>query len=112
TGTATGTLVINKATPIVPTVGDITGTYDGNSWGVNVFISGVNNEPLTPVITTYNGSTTAPTNAGVYAIEVRYDGSANYLAVLRTATLTILKAAPYLQWTYPSSITYGTPLGA
>jgi hypothetical protein len=109
---ATGSLVINKATPIMPTIDDITGTYDGNPWGVAVNVAGVNNEWLTPVIVTYNGSTTTPINAGVYAIEARYDGSGNYNAVSRTATLTILKAAPYLTWTYPASITYGTPLGA
>jgi len=110
--TGTGSLVIDKATPIVPTINDVTETYDGLTHGINVTIVGVNNESLTPVIITYNGSATAPTNAGVYAMEIRYDGSANYTAVSRSATLTILKAAPYLQWTNPSSITYGTPLGA
>ncbi|HEV3142244.1 MAG TPA: Ig-like domain repeat protein [Vicinamibacterales bacterium] len=110
--TATGSLVINKATPTMPTIGDITETYDGLAHGIGVNVAGVTGEWLTPVIVTYNGSATAPTNAGVYAIEARYDGSANYNAISRTATLTILKAAPYLTWTYPATITYGTPLSA
>ena len=110
--TATGSLVINKATPIMGAFADITETYDGLPHGVSVNVAGVNNEWLTPVIVTYNGSTTTPIDAGVYTIDAHYDGSANYNAVSRTATLTILKAAPYLTWTYPASIAYGTPLGA
>jgi hypothetical protein len=71
----------------------------------------VNNESLTPVVT-YNGSTTAPVNAGVYTIQARYDGAANYNAVSRTATLRILKAAPSITWVTPAGIVYGTALGA
>ncbi|HMD37508.1 MAG TPA: LamG-like jellyroll fold domain-containing protein, partial [Vicinamibacterales bacterium] len=110
--TATGSLVINKAAPIVPAFGDITETYDGLPHGISVNVAGVNNEWLTPVVVTYNGSTTTPINAGVYAIEARYEGSANYNAASRAATLSILKAAPGLTWTYPASITYGAPLTA
>jgi Big-like domain-containing protein/MBG domain-containing protein len=110
--TVTTTIVVNKATPIMGAFGDITETYDGLPHGVSVTVAGVSNEWLTPVTVTYNGSTTPPIGAGVYAIDARYDGSANYDAVSHTATLTILKAAPYLTWTYPASITYGTPLGA
>ncbi len=110
--TATGSLVINKATPIMGAFADMTETYDGLPHGVSVNVAGVNNEWLTPVIVTYSGSTTAPIDAGVYPIDARYDGSANYNALSRTATLTILKAAPYLTWTYPATIAFGTPLGA
>ena len=110
--TGTATLTINKAMPIVPTLNDITETYDGLPHGANVNIAGVAGEWLTPVIMTYNGSTELPVNAGVYAAEVRYDGSANYNAISRTYTLTILKAAPSLTWANPAGIIYGTPLGA
>src|SRR5205814_4196219 len=110
--TATGTLVIDKATPIMGALGDITETYDGLPHGVTVNVAGVNNEWLTPVTVVYNGSTTTPIHAGVYTIDAHYDGSANYNAVSRAATLTILKAAPSLTWTNPASVTYGTPLGA
>ena len=79
--------------------------------GGNVNIAGVAGEWLTPVIQTYNGSTDLPVNAGVYAAVVRYDGSANYEAITRTYTLTILKAVPYLPWGIPRASFYGTPLG-
>jgi hypothetical protein len=110
--TATGSLLINRATPIMGAFGDITETYDGLPHGISVNVADVNNEWLTPVIVTYNGATTTPISAGVYTIDARYDGSANYSAAARTATLTILKAAPYLTWMYPANITYGTPLAA
>ena len=108
--TATGSLVINKHTPIMGPFGDITETYDGLPHGVNPAVTGYEGF-LTPVVVTYNGSTTTPINAGVYAIEARYEGSANYNQVSHTATLTILKAVPYLQWQDPSGITYGMALG-
>jgi hypothetical protein len=110
--TASGSFVVNKATPIIGTLNDITETYDGQPHGVNVNIAGVAGEWLTPVIQTYNGSTELPVNAGVYAAEVRYDGSANYNAISGAYTLTILKAAPSLTWANPAGITYGAPLGA
>ena len=61
-------------------------TYDGLPHGVSVNVAGVNNEWLTPVVVTYNGSTTAPTDAGTYTILAQYDGSTNYNAISRTAT--------------------------
>jgi hypothetical protein len=104
--------VIKKATPLVG-IGSETVTYDGQPHGIAANVSGVRNEWLTPVVTTYNGSTVLPVSAGVYTIEVRYDGSANYNAITATATLTILKRAPYLVWSPSwSSIFYGTPLNA
>ena len=66
-----------------------------------------------PKIVNYGpATTTAPSNAGTYIMEARYDGSTNYDAISRSATLTILKAAPYVTWGTPGSITYGTALGA
>jgi hypothetical protein len=110
---ANSSFVIRKNFPIFPTLNDTGVTYDGQPHGgYNVTVIGVQNEHLTPVIYTYNGSTTVPIDAGVYTAVVRYDGSANYEADSRTFTLTIFKAQPYLQWSNPASITYGTPLSA
>ena len=107
-----GTLVINKTTPIM-SIGAENVTYDGQPHGASAGVVGADNEWLTPVTITYNGSTAEPIDAGVYAVEARYDGSANYEAISRTTSLTIFKAAPYLRWfPGPASIVYGTPLGA
>jgi hypothetical protein len=109
--TGNGTLVINKTTPIM-SIGAENVTYDGQPHGASAAVVGVNNEPLTPVVITYNGSASVPTNAGEYAVEARYEGSANYTGVTRTTTLTIFKKAPHLQWfPGPASIFYGTALG-
>lgn len=107
--TATDVLVIEKVTPLL-SLSDTTLTYDGQSHGVSVSVPGVAGDSLTPVVVTYGGSPSAPSGVGVYTIEARYDGSTNYNAISKRATLTILKAAPSLTWRVPASIVYGTPL--
>ena len=105
-------LVIEKAGPVMSLAAG-TATYDGQPHGASATVTGINNEPLTPVVITYNGSTTMPSAAGDYAVEARYEGSTNYTPVVRTATLSIVKAVPALQWSPgPGSIVYGTPLGS
>jgi hypothetical protein len=105
-------LVIDKATPIMSLAAE-TVTYDGQPHSASAAAVGVNNESLTPVVITYNGSTAMPVSAGTYAVEARYDGSTNYNALVRSATLTIVKAVPHLEWSSgPGSIVYGTPLGS
>ena len=108
---ATTTFVITKAWPRFPTLNNLTFTYDGQPHpGYNLPVWGVFNEPLTPLTTTYNGSTTPPVTVGVYTAVLRYDGSANYEADSRTYTLTILVGTPLLTWE-PDSLTYGQGLG-
>jgi hypothetical protein len=111
--TATGSFVIRKSTPILGTLSNLGFTYDGQPHGGHaVNIPALEGGWLTPVIYTYNGSPTAPVNAGVYTSVVRYDGSANYEAVSATYTLTIFKKAPQLAWGIPAYLIYGQPLGA
>ncbi|HMD36177.1 MAG TPA: LamG-like jellyroll fold domain-containing protein, partial [Vicinamibacterales bacterium] len=110
--TMTTAIDVNKMTPAIGSIGDVGEMYNGQPHVVSIRVTGINDEALTPVVVTYNGSTTAPTNAGSYAVESRYDGSANYNAVSRTGTLTVGKAAPSLTWATPSPINYGTALGA
>jgi hypothetical protein len=84
-GTATGTLVIGKATATV-TVDSPTYAYDGAPKGVNVTTdpAGVGVE------VTYNSSATAPTQPGTYAVTVTVV-DANYQGTA-SGTLTINEA--------------------
>ncbi|HEY7170426.1 MAG TPA: Ig-like domain repeat protein [Vicinamibacterales bacterium] len=110
--TGDGTFVINRTTPIMSMAVD-NATYDGQPHGGSAAVAGYTGEPLTPVVITYNGSTTVPVNAGVYTVEARYDGSTNYTPISRTMTLTISQAVPYVRWfPGPGTIVYGTALGA
>ncbi len=88
-GTATGTLVIGKATAAI-TLADLAQTYDGSPKAVSVVTepAGLNVE------VTYNGSPGVPSEPGTYVVAVnindaRYEGSA-------TGTLTI-SGAPNTQ---------------
>ena len=85
-GTATGTLVIAKAAAIV-TLADLAHTYDGTPKNATATTDPAG---LTMQIT-YNGSATAPSAAGSYAVtgtvnEANWQGTA-------TGTLTVAKAA-------------------
>ena len=85
-GTATGVLTIERAIASVA-IGDLTQTYDGSPEAVLV-------ETIPAGLTltvTYNGSTTAPTNAGSYGVAAIVDVP-NYIGSA-TATLTIAQAS-------------------
>jgi len=109
--TSSVTLDVLKATPVI-SVSAGTFTYNGSARAATASAHGVNGVALTPVVVTYDGSATPPVNAGSYAVVGRYDGSANYIAASASATLTIAKAAPAVMWPSPSTISYGTALGA
>jgi hypothetical protein len=85
---ATGTLVINKATATLA-LGNLVQTYDGGPKAVAVT---TNPAGLSGVAVTYNGSATAPINAGNYTIVATLT-NANYEAPDATGTLVIGKAA-------------------
>ncbi|RII29649.1 MAG: hypothetical protein CXR30_10005 [Geobacter sp.] len=103
--TASVTLTVN---PVVATVvlSGLSQTYDGTAKTV---IASTTPAGLSTTIT-YNGSTTAPSAAGSYAVvatvsDANYSGSAS-------GTLIIAKATPAISWATPASITYGTALSA
>ena len=80
-----------------------TATAQGISTGFNYSYSGISG-------TSYGPTSTAPTNAGNYAVtatvtSASYTGSA-------TQTFTIAKATPTITWAAPASIAYGTGLSA
>ena len=88
-GTASGTLVIGKATATL-TLSDLTQTNNGvpRSATVTTVPSGLN------VDITYNGSPTAPTNSGNYAViatvnDLNYAGTASGTLVITPATHSI-----------------------
>jgi hypothetical protein len=90
-----GTLVINKATPVV-TVTESTFTYGSGPFSAPAAVTGAGGEVLSPVALTYNGTHALPFAAGTYDVVGAYAGSANYTAATGTGTLTVRKAAPTL----------------
>jgi len=97
-------LSVNPAAVTI-TLGSLSATYDGSSHavGVTTSIDGVT------VAITYDGSISAPTGSGSYAVvagidDPNYSGSAN-------GTLVIAKAPPVITWSTLDAITYGTALG-
>jgi hypothetical protein len=95
-GSATGTLLIDKALANV-TLGNLATTYDGSAQAASATTTP---EGLT-VNLTYNGSATAPTNAGSYEViatisDGNYEGTANGTLVIAAATQTI-------DFTHPAS---------
>src|SRR5439155_1049100 len=85
---ATGTLTISKGTATI-TLSNLTQTYSGSTKSATATTSPAG---LSTVSITYDGSATAPTNAGGYAV-VASLSNANYTASDATGILTINKAA-------------------
>src|SRR5437016_494064 len=83
---ATGTLTINKGTATI-TLSNLTQGYDGSPKPATATTSPAG---LSGVSITYNGSPTAPTNVGSYAV-VASLSNANYTASNAAGTLTINK---------------------
>jgi uncharacterized repeat protein (TIGR03803 family) len=100
-----GTLDVTIATATV-SFGGLSVTYNALPRPVTVTTVPAN---ISTAIT-YNGSPTAPTNAGSYAVSVtvtdpNYTGST-------TGTLVISSATPVITWSNPAAIFSGTPLTA
>lgn len=102
TGSASGTLVVQKATAqltLTPATLDQTYTGTPRTVGVTVVPAAVNFE------VTYNGSTTAPVNAGTYAVQVtvndlNYVGSTSGTLVVQKATAQLTLTPATLNQTY------------
>ena len=97
--------VIGKATASV-TLGSPSQTYDGTRRSATA----VTTPPGLTVLLTYNGSGTAPTDAGSYTVvgtisDANYEGSSTGTLVISQATITIT-------WSNPADIVYGTALSA
>ena len=84
---AAGTLVLGKAAATI-ILSDLAQTYDGSPKSATVTTSPAG---LSEVSITYDGSATAPTSAGNYAVQATLT-NANYQAVPATGTFVINKA--------------------
>jgi hypothetical protein len=110
---ANASLNVLKATPTVSAVGG-TFTYDGAAHAANGSVVGVGSpgENLGTPNFTYNGEAAAPVNAGTYNVAASFAGNSNYNPASNTATITINKATPVVNWNTPADIIYGTPLSS
>jgi hypothetical protein len=84
---------------------DLMQTYDGTPRVVTATTTPAN---LTVVTITYNGSTTAPTNAGDYPINASLDNQ-DYEATDATGSLHVEKATPVFTNLASPTITFGDP---
>jgi len=98
-GKAVATLAIDPAT--------LHGAFNGSAHVVAVTTSPAG---LTAVSIKYDATTTAPVDAGSYAIVATLTNP-NYDAEDATGTLVIDKATPIITWANPADIEFGTPLG-
>src|SRR5206468_179859 len=100
-----GALVISPTTPTV-TVSGGPFTYDGLPHPAVAAAAGAGSLTLT-----YNGSATAPSGAGSYAVLASFrSADPNFADATGTAVLVINPAAPVLTWTAPAAIISGTAL--
>jgi len=101
--TATVQLTVNKAAATV-TLSDLIQTYNGTAKSATVVTSPAG----LSVNITYNGSATAPTAAGTYAV-VATINAANYSGSA-TGSMTITKATPTITWATPAPVYLGSAL--
>jgi hypothetical protein len=98
-------LTVNKL-PATVALSNLSASYDGTAKAATATTSPAG----LPVTLTYNGNSTAPTNAGSYAVvatisSATYEGSA-------MGTLVISPAVPSITWPAPAAIIYGTALSS
>jgi len=110
-GTATETVYFNVIHTPTITVNGGTFTYDGTSHAAAAGAFAV--DGVTPVsgtfAYTYNGSTTAPTGPGTYAVVATFTSSdPSYASATGTGSLTINKATPVFSSLASPVITVGT----
>jgi hypothetical protein len=93
--------IINSPGTVVPTLALVDGSapYDGNAHADSA--TAVGTDGVTPVagafLITYDGSPTAPTQAGTYAVAATFiSADVNYAGASITGTLTISAVAPTL----------------
>lgn len=110
-GSASGTLVIGKATATV-TFGNLVFNYDGTSKSA----SAITNPAGKNVTITYDGSAEAPVNIGSYAVvgtisDINYQGSASGTLVINPPTLAVSVTANGTQPTGIGGTVTSTPAG-
>jgi hypothetical protein len=108
TSNGSGALEVSKAAATI-SLNNLTGhIYNGSAKSATATTDPLG---LSAVSITYDGSATAPTNAGSYAVVASLTND-NYQATDATGTLVIGKADQVISWTAPAGIVYGTALSA
>jgi len=110
-GTVTTTIDVAKAVAEVTAIGG-TFTYNGQPHQASGFVTGLFGASLGTPTFTYNGISQPPVTVGTYEVVASFAGNANYQPASATTSISVLPAAPILDWTQPQAIVYGTPLGA
>jgi hypothetical protein len=110
-GTVNTTIDVSKAAAEVTAIGG-TFTYNGQPHQASGFVTGLFGASLGTPTFTYNGSPQPPVTVGTYEVVASFAGNANYQPASATTAISILPAAPILDWTQPQAIVYGTALGA
>ncbi len=102
---------INKAAPLV-TVSCPGAGFDGNPHACTAAVTGIGSVTVSGATAiTYNSSSTAPTNAGTYAVSASFtSGDANYADATGSGSLVIAKAIPTVTVTCPGGVIFdGSP---
>ena len=107
-GSTTGSLVINKATPVISWSNPSDITY-----GTALSGTQLNAAAAVPGNLTYNPASGTVLNAGAgQALSVTFapTDTANYNGSTKSIAINVLKATPAISWSNPADITYGTAL--
>jgi len=108
-GTANGTLIIDKATPVVTWT-----TPSAITYGTALNATQLNATSSIPGTFTYTPATGTILNAGAsqtLSVDFTPADAANYNTVTGTqVSITVNKVTPTVTWTSPSTIIYGTAL--
>ena len=106
---ASGTLEVEKAAATLSVnAADLNQVHNGTPRSVG---HSTNPTGLSGVTVTYDGSPTAPSNVGTYAVSISL-ANQNYTAPPTAASLVVGKATPVVTWSDPAAIVYGTLIGA
>ena len=93
------------------TLGNLQFTYDGTPKATSVATLPIEAAETGVITVTYNGSTTPPTNAGIYTV-VASLANPNYATSDATGQLVISRATPLITWNNPADIFNPAPLTA
>src|SRR4029079_12564899 len=110
TTTATTTITVAKATPIItwPTPADIT-------YGTALSATQLNATASVVGVFVYTPAAGVVLNAGAaqsLSVSFTATDAANYTVATKTVSINVLKATPTITWATPADITYGTALSA
>jgi beta-glucanase (GH16 family) len=111
-GTATATLIINKAA-LIATADNQTKVYNTANPTLTISYSGFAYGETTSVLTSAPSSTTTATqtsNVGTYPITLTGGAAANYSITLVNSTLTVTQATPTIIYTGAANGTQGTSI--